>query len=130
MKDKNLQLIECLMEYVPFPNQLYKIDQNMFSESLLNYMADKVTFIHELSSIMELPEILDFLYVFSGKTIIVPDAKTIRTAIRDLDIFFCLDKKDEPQEVARLAQKYGITQQAISSIRSKVIQKLNHKNID
>lgn len=104
-----------LTNYVPYDKLIKETEE--YKQLFFKYMEKEYDLIHEMGQLINFKELIDFLYVFSGRTIKVPDPKVILSCLRNLDIYLSLKDKEQPaQDVNRLAQKYSITADKVKNI--------------
>ena len=119
--------IEKLMNFLPF-KYTKKVSEEEFTKDFVNCCSNKFDILPELVHILNLKELLKFLYIFSGKELKIPEKKSILNALRDLDIFYCYSENPNKQELNRLSSKYNITNQNITGIIEKVAKSINKPN--
>jgi hypothetical protein len=119
--------VEKLMNFLPVKYN-EKIPESELIKDLILYSSEKFDILPELSVILNVKELLKFLYIFSGKHIKIPEKKVISNSLRDLDIFYSYSKNPIKQEVAKLSGKYKITSQNVLNIVNKVSKILNKPN--
>lgn len=115
---------EKVLNFLPFKPVSKSAEQELYKD-LLVYVGEKFDILPELFQILSVDVLLKFLYVFSGKTIKIPEKRLVTQALRDLDIFYCYSKTPTKIEITRLSKKYSVTPQNITTIINKVAKKLN-----
>jgi len=103
-----------LTNYVPYNKLIKNTDE--FKQLFYAYVENELELVQELGELIPFEKLLDFLYVFAGRTIKIPETKTMLNCLRDLDVYYSLQEKNTPQEITRLAQKYGVQTEKIKSI--------------
>lgn len=126
-KDVELN-IEKVLELLPFADKIPATEQDTFTRDLLVYVSEKYEILPELMLVFPLKDILKLIYIFSDKTIKIPDKKAFENAMRDLSIFYAVKENPEHKTVKALAEKYDLTLQATLWIVSKVSAKLEVDN--
>lgn len=115
-----------LVNYIPY-NKLTK-NTDEYKELFFTYMSKELDSVVEMGHVIPFDNLVDFLYVFAGKTIKIPEPRVVLNCFRALDIYFSLIEKDNHQEVVRLAQKYSIPTDKVKTIQNNVRLVLEEKN--
>ena len=118
---------EKLMNFLPFKYNK-SVSEKELIRDLLIYSGDRFDALPELTNILNIKDLLKFLYVFSGKELKIPEKRIISNSLRDLDIFYCYSSTPNKQELNRLSKKYSITVQNIMSIINKCSSVLSKPN--
>lgn len=104
-----------LVNYIPYDKLIKETDE--YKQLFFKYMEKEYELIHEMGQLINFKELMDFLYVFSGRAIKIPDPKVILSCLRNLDIYFTLKDKEQPSaEINRMAQKYSISTDKVKNI--------------
>ena len=116
--------IEQILEMLP-PSD---IEASSVIENLLIYCKDKYDILPDILLTMTPEQAVRFVYVFSDKTLKIPEYRTFSNAIRDIMIFQAVQKTPEHKTVKEQAEKYELTVQATMWIIEKVSNKLELPN--
>ena len=103
-----------LTNYVPYNKLIKNTDE--FKKLFYSYIQNDLELVQEMGEIIPFEKLLDFLYVFAGRTLKIPETKTKLNCLRDLDVYYSLQEKNTPQEITRLAQKYSVQTEKIKAI--------------
>jgi hypothetical protein len=129
-KDEENQLLslDYLQEYLPFNPPGQKIKEEDFLKAVLVYTTKKFSLIPDLLTIFNLKDVIKFLTVFSGQTLVVPEHGTISDNFRDIHIYFSIELLPTTDEIKRLAQLFNLAPQTIRLIVEKVATMLDKPN--
>lgn len=116
--------IEQVLEMLP-PNEE---DASGIVENLLSYCKDKYDILPDILLAMSPEQAIRFVYVFSDKTLKIPDYGTFSNSVRDIMIFQKIVQSPQHKTVKELAEKYELTVQATLWIIEKVSTKLEIAN--
>jgi hypothetical protein len=125
LDDKQLEETENLLNIVPLPKALYKVEDKDYMRAFLSYSSGKYTLVPELAEILPFEILIKLLSVFAGQSLDIPEYKSLLNTVRDLDIFFSLRNTPTAVEVTRLSQKYSLTVPAIKWISEKVAEAID-----
>lgn len=103
-----------LTNYVPYNKLIKNTDE--FKKLFYSYIQNDLELVQEMGEIIPFEKLLDFLYVFAGRTLKIPETKVMLNCLRDLDVYYSLQEKSNPQEITRLAQKYSVQTEKIKAI--------------
>lgn len=104
-----------LTNYIPYDKLIKETDE--YKQLFFKYMEKEYDLIHEMGQLINFKELIDFLYVFAGRTIKVPEPKVVLSCLRNLDIYFALKDKEQPSaDITRLSQKYSISTDKVKNI--------------
>lgn len=117
---QNLDNIEKFIENLNFPFSIDNLENKEFLDNLLICLDTKYSFLRELASILPKEAIFNFLYVFSGQKLIVPDSHVLYNTVRDLHIYNQLKDNNNPNEIANLAAKFKMTTQTVLYAYNKI----------
>lgn len=116
--------IEQVLDMLP-PNEE---EAASIVKNLLIYTKGKYDILPDILLAMSPEEAINFVYVFSDKTIKIPDYRIFSNSIRDIRIFQEVQKDPQHKVVKELAEKYELTVQALLWIVEKVASKLEVPN--
>jgi hypothetical protein len=116
---EDFSVIENLLNYIPY-NKLLDLSNDEQFKAFLVYVSGKNSLIPELAKILPPKILLEFLFIFSGQELGIPEKKSVITAFRDIDIYFCLEKTPTIAEMTRLAGKYNTTPQTVKAVSDRV----------
>lgn len=119
----NLKQSENFLNYIPY-TKLTDLNKKDYLKTFLVYIANKHSILPEMAEVLSPEQLFNFLFVFSGQLLIIPDQKAIIEAFRDLDIFNSLVTSSNYSEIQRLADKYQLTTQTIKAIVNRVSEVL------
>jgi hypothetical protein len=121
--EDNLKESENFLSYIPY-NKLVDLDNKEYLEAFIKYVSNKHSLLPEMAGILSPEQLLNFLFIFSGQLLSIPDQKTILATFKDLDIFFSLTTNPTSSEIQRLASKYQTTIQTVKVTADKVAEAL------
>jgi hypothetical protein len=116
--------IEQVIEMLP-PN---KMDAESIVKNLLIYTKGKYDILPDILLAMTPEQVINFVYIFSDKTLKIPEYRLFSNSIRDIMIFQAIQKDPQHKTVKELAEKYELTVQATLWIVEKVSSKLEVPN--
>ena len=123
--EKEVELsIEQVIEMLP-PNE---IEAQSIIHDLLVYCKGKYDILPDILLTMTPEEVINFVYIFSDKTLKIPEYRLFSNSVRDIRIFQAIKADPQHKVVKELAEKYELTVQATLWIIEKVSSKLEVPN--
>ena len=119
MIDEGITKTITLSELVPYNNMSQKSAKKV-AEDFVKYAGEKYYLIPELAELLNHEQLLNFLYVFAGQSLTIPDQKKILNSFRDLDIYYSICSNPTNTEITRLTIKYDTSFQNIKTIYKRV----------
>jgi hypothetical protein len=116
--------IEQVIEMLP-PNE---VEAQSVIHDLLVYCKGKYDILPDILLAMTPEEVINFVYIFSDKTLKIPDYRLFSNSVRDIRIFQAIKADPQHKVVKELAEKYELTVQATLWIIEKVSSKLEVPN--
>jgi hypothetical protein len=123
--EKEVELsIEQVIEMLP-PNE---VEAQSVIHDLLVYCKGKYDILPDILLAMTPEEVINFVYIFSDKTLKIPEYRLFSNSVRDIRIFQAVKADPQHKTVKELAEKYELTVQATLWIVEKVSSKLEQPN--